>query len=71
MHNLLLSVGFELCSSYHKKEKQTLELHPVLCFRIVHYFLISFFFHLWKYLAFAVVFYIYDTAVSHILRLIF
>ena len=37
MYNLLLSVGFELCSSYHKKEKQTLELHPFCCSRIVRH----------------------------------
>ena len=42
MYNLLLSVGFELCSSYHKKEKQILELHPFCCFHIVHYFLFQF-----------------------------
>ena len=70
MYNLLLSVGFELCSSYHKKEKPTLELHPFLLFS--HCALrFDFNFHLWKYLIFAVVFYIYDTYVSHILRLIF
>ena len=69
MYNLLLSVGFDLCSSYLKKERQTLEY---IIFVVSHGALpFVFNFHLWKYLPFAVVFYIYDTAVSHILRLIF
>ena len=57
------------CAAYHKKEKQTRELHPCCCTRIVHYFYFNF--HLWKYLTLVVVFYIYDAAVSHILRLFF